>query len=138
MTKKTVAQISIPVQDRPGTLRQVLRTLSNESINLLAVSAEGNGDVCFVRLITDQEEKALQVLDKAGLPFFVKRVFLAELPDKPGALHRLTDQLAKEGVNILQIYGTSHNEGQCRIVLSFQDDDEANAQKALERYSSKS
>ena len=105
--RQHLEQFSIPLENTPGTLHRVLRTLSAASINILGVSSEGVGGLGFVHLVSDTGIKTLKVLEKAGFHVFRTPVFNVDLANKPGELARLTKALAEKGVNIVQIYGTT-------------------------------
>jgi hypothetical protein len=105
--KNHLQQFSIPLENQPGTLHRVLKTLSAAGINILGVSSEGVGGLGFVHLVSDTGVKALKVLEKAGFHVFHAPVFNVDLANRPGELARLTKALAEKGVNVVQIYGTT-------------------------------
>ena len=107
MSRNHLAQFSIALENRPGNLHRVLRTLSAAGINILGVSSEGVGGLGFVHLVSDTTTKAHLVLKRAGFNVFETPVFNVDLANRPGELARLTKALAERGVNIVQIYGTT-------------------------------
>ena len=100
-------QFSIPLQNRPGALHGVLKSLSAAGVNILGVSSEGVGGLGFVHLVSDSGNKTLAVLQRSGFNVFEAPVFNVDLDNRPGELARLTRALAERGANIVQIYGTT-------------------------------
>lgn len=107
MSRNHLSQFSIPLENKPGALHRVLRSLSAAGVNILGVSSEGVGGLGFVHLVSDTGVKALSVLKRAGFDVFEAPVFNVDLANRPGELARLTKALAEQGVNIVQIYGTT-------------------------------
>lgn len=107
MAKNDLKQYSIALENHPGALHSVLTKLSAAGVNILGVSSEGVGCYGFVHLVSDTGVKASKVLERAGFRIFESPVFNVDLANRPGELARLTQALAANGVNLIQIYGTT-------------------------------
>lgn len=105
--KNHLAQLSIPLENRPGALHAAIKALSAASVNILGVSSEAVGSFGFVHIVSDAGAKAAKVLKRAGFDVFQTPIFNADLANRPGELARLTKALAEKGINITQIYGTT-------------------------------
>ena len=101
-----VNQLTVPVENRPGTLAHVCRTLGSAKVNILGFLLTTSGSKSLVKLIVDDVEKAKQALYEAGLPYFEQAVLRARIANVPGALGRFAEKLAAKNINILSGYQT--------------------------------
>ena len=62
----TIKQISVFLENRPGTLADATETLSKGGVNLRALCVADTHDFGILRLIADDHDKALSVLKEAG------------------------------------------------------------------------
>ena len=62
----TIKQISVFLENRPGTLADATETLSKGGVNLRALCVADTHDFGILRLIADDHDKALTVLKEAG------------------------------------------------------------------------
>ena len=65
-----IKQIAVFLENRPGKLAEVLETLSNQGINLRAMSVADTADFGILRLVVNEPDKAVQIL--RGANFAVK------------------------------------------------------------------
>ena len=62
----TVKQISVFLENKPGTMAQLTKVLSEHKIDMRALSLAEAADFGIVRLIVDEVYNAMQVLKDAG------------------------------------------------------------------------
>ena len=101
-----VKQLTITVENRPGTLAQVAKTLADAKVNIIALLNSTAGTQGSVQVLVDNMNKAKKALDGAGLSYTEGTLEQVELPNKPGALAELVGKLAKKGINIDCAYAT--------------------------------
>ncbi|MFH1744474.1 MAG: ACT domain-containing protein [bacterium] len=118
MSRQTTKQFSVPVQNEPGTLVKIAQLLFRGGINITAIMTESLGDVAYIRFLVDRENDARKLLGTAGIPVLETPVFHLELSNRPGELGRLANVLAKEGISIRYIYGTTSGEKSAEVILS--------------------
>ena len=100
-------QLSIFVEDQPGTLAAVSNLLGRHGINIYALSlAEGLGHG-YVRMVVDKHEEAMKVFREADELTLERDVILLELSNQPGSLGRVAGTLAEAGVNLDYAYCAS-------------------------------
>lgn len=110
--------VTIPLENKPGTLASICNTLAKEKINIEAFCSEGIGEVGFVRLLTDDPEKCAAVLKRQGLPVTTTETFEITVTNKPGELARVCEELGRSNVNIESAFGTApEGESEGRIVF---------------------
>ena len=91
-----------------GMLARLCRDLAHGGVNVLAISApetaEGKG---VVRLLVPNRELATHVLSQAGYTFAAEEVLFVELTNRPGALARAVEKLARANIAIRYAYATA-------------------------------
>lgn len=113
-----IQQISVFLENRTGTLAEVLATLHENNINIRAMSVAETADFGILRFIVNQPEKVEQVLRKAQFALRVTPVLTMVLDDSPGSLLDRIEKLSSAGINIEYFYAFAvvGTEG-ARIVL---------------------
>ncbi|MBR3437516.1 MAG: ACT domain-containing protein [Lachnospiraceae bacterium] len=106
-----VTQISVFLENRPGTLREATSILSEAGINLRALNIAETSDYGVLRLITEDPERTAQVLREQG--FLAARTTVLELqvPDEPGGLDRVLRVIAENGFDIEYMYSIMVSQG---------------------------
>ena len=101
-------QLNLPLGNDTGTLARLCRDLAHGGVNLLALSAPETGrDKGTVRLLVTNGDLAGNALTKAGYVFSVEEVVYLELKNRPGALARAVEKLARADINIRYAYATA-------------------------------
>lgn len=119
-------QLTVPCENRPGTLSQITRILGDARVNILAVQLTTAMRDGYVRLVVDNPKKAKKILDRAGLPYVEQSVLRVELPNLPGALRKFTQKLATRNINITACYQTTlKGSRKASVILQVSDPERA-------------
>ncbi|MFP4176736.1 MAG: amino acid-binding protein [Planctomycetota bacterium] len=97
-------QISVFLENKPGTLGNMCDQLSAQEINIMALSVGDTADYAVVRLVVDNPDDATHLLEEAGAIVVENEVLLVELENRIGALGDLADQLSEADINIEYAY----------------------------------
>lgn len=128
---ETARQLSIFLDNKPGTLAEVCGELANHKINIYAMSVSDTTDHSVVRLVVSDPQKALFMLEERGALVVENNVLLLENANKPGAMATVAQKLAKAKINIEYAYlATSPSSKKGLAVLRVSDTKKAI--KALE------
>lgn len=100
-------QLSVRVENRPGTLAHVARVLGDAKVNILAFLTTTLGAEGSVPVVVDNVNKAKKALEGAGLTCTESDVLHVELPNVPGALGNFAGKLAAKDINITAGYQTT-------------------------------
>jgi hypothetical protein len=101
-------QLNLSLESEIGTLARLCRDLAHGGVNLLALGAsEANSGRGIVRLLVANRELATRALTKAGYTFEVEEVLFVELTNRPGALAKAVEKLARARINIRYAYATA-------------------------------
>jgi hypothetical protein len=110
-------QLSISVDNKPGAAAEIVRTLGNAKVNILALAAWVEGPSGTVTVIVDDARRAKKTLDDARIAYTESAVDQVELANKAGALAKTLDQLAAKGVNLNMIYATATKGGKKAVAV---------------------
>ena len=98
----TVNQISVFLENRPGTLTNMTALLAENGIDMRALSLAETNDFGIVRIIVDDVYKAATVLKDGG--FVHKLTPVLAIPDTPGGLNKVLQVLTDSKVNVEYMY----------------------------------
>jgi hypothetical protein len=101
-----VKQLTISLENQPGTLAPVARVLADAKVNLLSLLGNTADSKGSAQVVVDDIRKAKKALEQALLLYSEGTVEEFELANKPGALADLTEKLAKKGINIDSAYAS--------------------------------
>ena len=97
-------QISIFLENKEGRLAHVTRILGEAGINIRALSIADTSDFGILRIIVNDPYKTFQVLHEAGFTVSETEVLAVQVPDTPGGLADVLEQLSQENLNIEYLY----------------------------------
>lgn len=104
---KTVKQLSLFLENKPGTLATVVRALAKAKINILAISVSDAVDHAVVRMVVNEPQKALHLLGEHGVLVVERDVLLIACDNRPGELATIARKLAAKKVNIEYAYAAT-------------------------------
>lgn len=115
-------QISVFIENRPGTLGTVIDVLREAGINMLAISLSEGLEIGYLRVTVDKLAEAKAALQKNGQLVLEREVLLLEVANEPGGLASAIDQIASAGSNIEYAYSAnSPVPGRSMIVVRVPD-----------------
>jgi len=127
-----VQQVSVFMANRAGRMAEIAKILGENNINIRALSIADTTDFGILRLIVSDVEKAENVLKDAGLTVSLTPVVAIEIPDHPGGLAHVLENLQNAGMNIEYLYAFVEKSGDKAVVV-FRFDDIDAALRAIEK-----
>ncbi len=112
-----VEQISIFLENKPGALESVTRLLKDNNINIRTLSLADTSDFGILRLIVNDVNTTLKVLNENGLRVSRTTVVAVEVPDRPGGLHSILEVLAKNSINVEYLYAFVEKSGENAVII---------------------
>jgi hypothetical protein len=105
-TPRTVTELSIKIPNEPGDLAKISQLMGDAGANLIAIlvsttTPDGAG---LVRFVSDNPEKAKNVLTTQGIEVRTREVIAADTPHHAGGLLAILKPLHRRNVNIDCIY----------------------------------
>lgn len=122
-----VEQLSVFLENKPGHLAHLARTLAEADINMRALMVADTSEFGVARIICDRPAAAKGTLEDAGFGVSITRVVAVEIPDRPGGLADVLDALGAAGINVEYAYAFVERGADCAIDV-LKVDDEAAAQ----------
>jgi hypothetical protein len=102
-----VTQLTVFLENRSGRLAEVADLVGKAGINIRGFSTTEAAEYGIVRLIVTDAERARQLLHDAGFTTHFSQVLCVRVPDEPGGLAAVLDQLATAAVSIDYLYSIS-------------------------------
>ncbi len=106
----TIKQLSVFIENRTGRINEVTRILEESGINMSAFSLAESADFGILRMIVSDVEGARKALKEAHFGVSTNDVLCISCPNRPGAMHRVLEVLARENVFIEYMYAFSEGE----------------------------
>lgn len=124
----TVHQLSVFVENKSGTLLQVLELLKEANIQLIASTISDTVEYGIYRIICSEPARALGMLRAAGISADVSDVFAIELDNIPGRAADAVRLLSEAGIGISYLYSfLLAGKG----ILIFRTDDPAKTKRVI-------
>lgn len=123
-----IKQISVFLENTPGTLRELTCLLGKGGIDLMALSIADTQNFGIVRMIVAdrQVDPALEILRGNGYTARVNNVICAVVEDRPLGLNELVETINDIGVSIEYLYSFLRSTGEnALIILRLSEQDEA-------------
>ena len=112
-----VEQISVFLENKPGSLAEVTRILGESGVNIRALSLADTKDFGILRLIVNDNEKAREILGRKGLTVRKTEVVAVEVPDRPGGLAEILKILFEADINVEYLYAFVQQSGENAIII---------------------
>ena len=120
-----VKQISVFLDNKPGSLSEVLAHLDKSQIKIFALSIADAGEFGLIRMITEDPERATKILEEADLNLAKSRKnseVTVILTTDNDPISRITKILGDNGLNIEYAYSSAvHIDGKFALVLRVND-----------------
>ncbi len=129
----TATQLNLKLQNKPGVLALLSRDLANFGINLLALAApDSSSKTGPIRLLVANPELAQAKMTKAGYKFSVEEVLYIEIKNRPGALAKAMEKLARAKIDVKYAYATAFKAARkTAAVVAVAENDLPKARKLL-------
>ena len=97
--------ISVFLENNPGKLEKITTILSENNINLRAMSLASSGDFGVMKLLVDDPDKAFDVLKGNKIAVTKRQIIGVVVDNVPGSFNKLLLTLASSKINIEDCYG---------------------------------
>jgi len=117
-----VEQLAVFLENKSGRLAAITKILSDNGINIRALSVADTADFGILRIIVDQTDKAKQVLKDAGFTVGLTDVVAVEVADRPGGLSDVLAVLNQVEINVEYMYAFVEKSGHNAVIIFRFDD----------------
>lgn len=119
-------QISVFVENKTGRLASVMKVLTDNSIDIRAMTIADTTDFGIVRLVVKNADAALKLLKENGFTANITQVAAFSVPDQPGGMYSVIDAFESAGINIEYCYSlVTNKEGRASVAVRVDDNDKA-------------
>ena len=121
-----IKQLSLFVENQPGSLSKVCQVLKEHRINISTLSLADTREYGILRLLIQEHDRARVVLEKAGYVVKVTDVLALTVPDHPGGLADTLAILDKHALSVEYMYAFTYGRSnKAIIVFRFENPDKA-------------
>ena len=123
-----IKQLTVFVENKQGTVVSITEILSQNNINLRALSIAETEAFGILRLIVNDEDAAVKALTEAGYLLKVTEVVGVKIGDAPGKLSAVLRVLDEKNINVEYMYAfMARTEKHAYVVLRVADNEAAEA-----------
>lgn len=128
-----VNQISVFLENRSGRIKEFAGVLSEAGVKIVAMNIADTSDYGILRVITDNNPLAIEVLKKNGFNIASTDLIGIEVDNSNGIMKDVLQILDEEEININYLYTYIKQENHSTIILFKVDDVEETLEKLKER-----
>ena len=99
-------QLSVVLDNRPGTLARICQAIAKQNINIRALSIAETVDQAVVRMVVSDVKKVTEILAALHVTAQEREVIFMEVSNLPGILAHIAEKLTAAGINIEYAYCT--------------------------------
>jgi ACT domain-containing protein len=125
MEDKTIKQISLFAENKPGRLANIADKLKSAGINIRAFTIAESGDFGIIRMVVDRSDYAHSVLHDAGFTVSETTVLGIEMEDVPGSMSRIAEVFGKVKINIDYAYAFVTKDQNALLIVRVNDIEKA-------------
>ena len=113
-----VKQLTVFVENKSGRVSDILDALGKANIDISALSIADTSDYGLMRMITDEPQKAKEILDGAGVAVKITDALAVPIENRPGGLADVMKRLKDGGVSVEYLYAfVGRKDGGALVVL---------------------
>ena len=124
----SVNQVSVFLENKPGTLNKLTEVLAANEINIRALSLAETNEFGIVRMLVNDVFEATTVLKENNFVATLTPVLIYAIEDKAGYLNNLLKSFSEAEVNIEYMYAFAGKE---RAYMIFRVNDTKKAESLL-------
>ena len=119
-----IKQLSLFLENKPGHVRSVCRTLADAGVNIETMSLADTEQFGILRLIIKDCDKAVDVFDKNNIVVKTTDVVALAVKNEPGGLADILDILDDANINIEYVYDFHTDRvGKTILIFRFENPD---------------
>jgi len=131
----SVNQVSVFLENKPGTLKKLTEVLANHSINIRALSLADTSEFGIVRMLVNDVYEATNVLKEENFVASITPVLAYKISDATGSLDKLLQAFSDSSINVEYMYAFA---GKNDAFMIFRVKDTKNAETTLKSHGLKS
>ena len=118
-------QLSVFIENRQGSLGNVLSVLRSSNVNILSLSLADTTEYGLLRLIVNNPQTGKEALTQSGFSTILTDVLIVKIAHEPGSLQKILEIISANDINIEYMYGLSVGGDGASVVLKASNLDKA-------------
>ncbi|MBQ9501056.1 MAG: hypothetical protein IJU70_02750 [Lentisphaeria bacterium] len=119
---RMIKQLSLFVENTPGSISKVCRVLKDNNLSISTLSLADTSEFGILRLLIKEYDAAAKVLTAAGFVVKSADVLALTVPNRAGGLSEIFDILDRHDLSVEYMYAfTAGNADKAVIVFRFED-----------------
>lgn len=110
-------QISVFLENKPGSLHAILAKLKEWGVNMRALSLADTADFGVLRFIVEKPEQLVEKLRKENFTATLTEILSVGIEDRPGGLADIVGILTSHQISIEYLYAFVSPQGQKAYVV---------------------
>ena len=121
-----IKQLSIFVENKRGRLAEITKVLSENNIDIRALSIADTKDFGILRLIVNDPDAAVKLLKSDGFTVSLTKVICICINDKPGGLAAAMATLFDKEISVEYMYAfISRSDDDAYVIIRVEDNERA-------------
>ena len=108
-----------------GMLAKVTGAIADTGVNIESICAYVVGDKGYFRIITSDNAKIKNALEPLGFEIAENEVLILKLENKIGAAKEVAEKLARAGIDLKNIYGSTASDKLATLILTASNNQKA-------------
>jgi hypothetical protein len=100
----SVRQYNVFLANRVGSLLDLVRCFETTDVKLVALTVVETADCAIIRIVPSDAERAVEILERARLPYTESDLLVVKLPDNDQPLLTICKALLAAEINIRYAY----------------------------------
>lgn len=101
---KTVKEIAVAIENKPGRLSEVSDLLAANGVNILGLTVRTAGKSGAMNFICTDPARVVNILESAGYRPSQEDILAVEIPHHPGGLNAILKSLKLASINVEYLY----------------------------------
>lgn len=116
-------QVSIFLENKKGRLKEVLKLLADNNIDIRALTIAETADYGVLRLVVDDADKAVEILKEKSFRVNITNVLGVEIQDISGSMYEFVNLLYQHNINVEYAHTcTPSNLGKSAFIVRVDED----------------
>lgn len=116
-------QIAVFLKNENGRMSEFCKALADANVNVNSLVVAETDEYGILRVITDDNDRALEVLRAAGYVAKPNRLIAVSVDDVPGSLQKVLAVLEAESISVNYLYSYTQPDGKTLVLLKVDDCD---------------
>ena len=121
---RTATQLNVEMANASGSFARLCDSLRGADVNIDAVCCSEGKELSIIHMIVSDTETAKHVLQDVGT-VTSEEILAFDKQNEKGAIYNIVRPLAGAGVNIRNLYATTHGAGEATVYVVVDDVEKA-------------